>query len=182
MNVTSVGPAIFGNLVEHGSTIRKGGKINDKMRPAFALIALLLLPVPARPQAVARSYSAEFYADGCKNFLAGKSSFFAGRWVVAVGCGLWFLVCSLGSTIAPSVSSLHRRALISVARCPVSIAVGQSRRNHRRRPRARSFSIRPARARYPGLSLCAVLAADRRVLLHEPVLDRPCIETADGCL
>jgi hypothetical protein len=26
------------------------------------------------------------------------------------------------------------------------------------------------------------LAADRRVLLHEPVLDRPCIETADGCL
>jgi hypothetical protein len=25
-------------------------------------------------------------------------------------------------------------------------------------------------------------AADRRVLLHEPVLDRPCIEAADGCL
>jgi len=57
-----------------------------KLRPAFAaaLIALLLLPVPARPQAVARSYSAEFYVEGCKDFLAGNSSFFAGRCVGAL--------------------------------------------------------------------------------------------------
>jgi hypothetical protein len=56
-----------------------------KLRSAFvALIALLLLPVPARPQAVARSYSAEFYVEGCKDFLAGKSSFFAGRCIGAL--------------------------------------------------------------------------------------------------
>ncbi|MFY9835880.1 MAG: Rap1a/Tai family immunity protein [Xanthobacteraceae bacterium] len=56
-----------------------------KPSPAFAaLIALLLLPVPARPQAVARSYSAEFYVEGCKDFLAGKSGFFAGRCVGAI--------------------------------------------------------------------------------------------------
>jgi hypothetical protein len=65
--------------------MRKKGKRMTKLRSAFvALIALLLLPVPARPQAVARSYSAEFYVEGCKDFLAGKSSFFAGRCVGAV--------------------------------------------------------------------------------------------------
>ena len=56
-----------------------------KLRPALAtFIALLLLPVPARPQAVARSYTAEFYVDGCKDFLAANASFFAGRCVGAV--------------------------------------------------------------------------------------------------
>jgi hypothetical protein len=48
-----------------------------------ALIALLLLSIPARPQAVARSYSA-FYVESCKDFLAGKSSFFAGRCIGAL--------------------------------------------------------------------------------------------------
>jgi hypothetical protein len=52
------------------------------MRPVFvALFPLLLLPIPARPQAVARSYTAEFYVDGCKDFLAANASFFAGRCV-----------------------------------------------------------------------------------------------------
>ena len=56
-----------------------------KLRLAFAaLVALLLSPIPARPQAVARAYTADFYVDGCKDFLAGKSSFFAGRCVGAV--------------------------------------------------------------------------------------------------
>jgi Rap1a immunity proteins len=56
-----------------------------KLRSAFgALIPVLLLPVPALPQAVARSYSAEFYVEGCKDFLAGKSNFFAGRCVGAI--------------------------------------------------------------------------------------------------
>ena len=49
-----------------------------------ALFAVLLSPVPAMPQAVSRSYSADFYVEGCKDFLAGNSSFFAGRCVGAV--------------------------------------------------------------------------------------------------
>jgi hypothetical protein len=49
-----------------------------------ALIALLLSPVPVWPQAVARSYAAEFYVEGCKDFLAGHSNFFAGRCVGAL--------------------------------------------------------------------------------------------------
>jgi Rap1a immunity proteins len=63
-----------------------------KLRPGFAaLIVLLLLPVvlllspiPARPQPVSRMFSADFYLAGCKDFLAGKSSFFGGRCVGAV--------------------------------------------------------------------------------------------------
>jgi hypothetical protein len=56
-----------------------------KLRLAFAaLIAVMLSPVPAWPQAVARSYTADFYVEGCNDFLAGKSSFFAGRCVGAV--------------------------------------------------------------------------------------------------
>jgi hypothetical protein len=55
------------------------------MRPVFAtLIALMCSPVPARPQAVSRSYTADFYEAGCKDFLAGQSSFFGGRCVGAV--------------------------------------------------------------------------------------------------
>jgi Rap1a immunity proteins len=49
-----------------------------------ALIALLLSPVPVWPQAVARSYTAEFYVEGCKDFLAGHSNFFTGRCVGAL--------------------------------------------------------------------------------------------------
>jgi hypothetical protein len=56
-----------------------------KLRPALAaLIALLFSPIPAHPQTVARSYTAEFYVDGCKDFLAANASFFAGRCVGAV--------------------------------------------------------------------------------------------------
>jgi Rap1a immunity proteins len=65
--------------------MQKKGKQMTKLRSAFvALIALLLSPIPARPQAVARSYSADFYVEGCKDFLGGKSSFFAGRCVGAI--------------------------------------------------------------------------------------------------
>jgi hypothetical protein len=57
----------------------------SKQQSAFgALIALLLLSVPARSQAVATSYTAEFYVEGCKDFLAGHSNFFAGRCVGAL--------------------------------------------------------------------------------------------------
>jgi hypothetical protein len=57
-----------------------------KLGPAFvtALIAPFLLPLPSQAQAVARSYTAEFYVDGCKDFLAANTSFFAGRCVGAV--------------------------------------------------------------------------------------------------
>jgi Rap1a immunity proteins len=56
-----------------------------ELRAASAtLFALLLSPVPAMPQAVSRSYSADFYVEGCKDFLAANSSFFAGRCVGAV--------------------------------------------------------------------------------------------------
>jgi len=63
-----------------------------KLRPGFAALIVLLLwpvvlllsPIPARPQAVSRMFSADFYLAGCKDFLAGKSSFFGGRCVGAV--------------------------------------------------------------------------------------------------
>jgi hypothetical protein len=56
-----------------------------KLRLAFAaLIILSLSPIPARPQAVPRSFSAGFYLAGCKDFLAGKSDFFGGRCVGVV--------------------------------------------------------------------------------------------------
>jgi len=57
----------------------------SKLPAAFAaLVALLLLPAPARPQAIPRYFSADFYLAGCKDFLAGKSNFFGGRCVGAV--------------------------------------------------------------------------------------------------
>ncbi|HXX49793.1 MAG TPA: Rap1a/Tai family immunity protein [Xanthobacteraceae bacterium] len=56
-----------------------------KLRPALAaVIALSLSSAPARPQAVPRYFSADFYLAGCKDFLAGKSNFFGGRCVGAV--------------------------------------------------------------------------------------------------
>jgi hypothetical protein len=53
-----------------------------KLRPAFVtLIALLLLPVPARPQAVGRSCSAEFYVEGCNDKTASdRASLLAARY------------------------------------------------------------------------------------------------------
>jgi len=66
-------------------TIRKPGHQMTKPRVASAaLFAVLLSPVHAMPQAVSRSYSADFYVGGCKDFLAANSSFFAGRCVGAV--------------------------------------------------------------------------------------------------
>jgi hypothetical protein len=38
----------------------------------------------AGPAASSRMFSADFYLDGCKDFVAGKSNFFAGRCVGAV--------------------------------------------------------------------------------------------------
>jgi hypothetical protein len=52
--------------------------------PLPSLFALLLSSFPAMHQAVSRSYSAGFYVEGCKDFLAANSSFFAGRCVGAV--------------------------------------------------------------------------------------------------
>jgi hypothetical protein len=60
---------------------------------SFALlaIALALKCTPfvdrakaAGPPATARVFSADFYLGGCKDFVAGKSNFFAGRCVGAV--------------------------------------------------------------------------------------------------
>jgi len=48
------------------------------------LVAFLSSLVPARRQAASSSYTAEFYVAGCKDFLAGKSSFFGGRCVGAI--------------------------------------------------------------------------------------------------
>jgi hypothetical protein len=56
-----------------------------RIRLVFAaFIALLSSLAPARSQAVSRSFSADFYEAGCKDFLAGQSSFFGGRCVGAV--------------------------------------------------------------------------------------------------
>lgn len=55
------------------------------MRPAFAaLVALICSTAAASPQTVGRTYSADFYLSGCKDFVAGKSNFFGGRCVGAV--------------------------------------------------------------------------------------------------
>ena len=47
-------------------------------------LALLVSNAEAGPPAAARVFSAEFYLAGCKDFIAGKSNFFAGRCVGAV--------------------------------------------------------------------------------------------------
>ncbi len=54
-------------------------------RLGFAVaLALLGLNAQAAPQATARVFTADFYLGGCKDFIAGKSNFFAGRCVGAV--------------------------------------------------------------------------------------------------
>ena len=54
---------------------------------AVALLGLALLAdraVAAGPAATSRMFSADFYLSGCKDFVAGRSNFFAGRCVGAV--------------------------------------------------------------------------------------------------
>ena len=50
----------------------------------FDPAALLAGPAAAGPAATSRMFSADFYLAGCKDFVAGKSNFFAGRCVGAV--------------------------------------------------------------------------------------------------
>src|SRR5689334_21852019 len=47
-------------------------------------LALLGSRTEAGPPATARVFTADFYLAGCKDFIAGKSNFFAGRCVGAV--------------------------------------------------------------------------------------------------
>ena len=47
-------------------------------------LALLGSRAEAGPPATARVFTADFYLAGCKDFIAGKSNFFAGRCVGAV--------------------------------------------------------------------------------------------------
>ncbi len=51
---------------------------------AFVAQALPGSKADAGPPAAARMFSADFYLAGCKDFIAGKSNFFAGRCVGAV--------------------------------------------------------------------------------------------------
>lgn len=56
-----------------------------RLRPAFAvLLGLFGSTAHAAPPAVARAFSANFYLPGCKDFIAGKSNFYAGRCVGAI--------------------------------------------------------------------------------------------------
>ena len=57
--------------------------ITARFAVAIAL-ALLGFKAEAGPQATARFFTADFYMGGCKDFIAGKSNFFAGRCVGAV--------------------------------------------------------------------------------------------------
>jgi len=54
-------------------------------RLLFAIVlALLGSDAHAGAPAAARMFSADFYLDGCKDFLSGKTNFFAGRCVGAI--------------------------------------------------------------------------------------------------
>jgi len=54
-------------------------------RFAFAIaLALLGSKAATGAPATARIFTADFYLAGCKDFIAGKSNFFAGRCVGAV--------------------------------------------------------------------------------------------------
>jgi hypothetical protein len=57
------------------------------IKPGLAVAVLLTLlgsNADAASPTVARVFSADFYLDGCKDFVAGKTNFFAGRCVGAV--------------------------------------------------------------------------------------------------
>src|SRR5207248_10801879 len=60
----------------------------DQMISRLDLIVLLTLVAAeadaAGPPAASRMFSADFYLAGCKDFIAGKSNFFAGRCVGVV--------------------------------------------------------------------------------------------------
>ena len=54
-------------------------------RFAFAIALVLFgLKAEAGPDASARVFTADFYLNGCRDFVAGKVNFFAGRCVGAV--------------------------------------------------------------------------------------------------
>jgi Rap1a immunity proteins len=54
----------------------------NELRPAFAiLLALFTWTAHAAAQSGARTSSAKFFLPGCKDFIAGKSNFYAGRCV-----------------------------------------------------------------------------------------------------
>jgi hypothetical protein len=62
-----------------------------KLRSVFAALIGFLLPsvavqvqAQAQGQAVPRSFSADFFLAGCKDYLTGKSNFFGGRCAGAV--------------------------------------------------------------------------------------------------
>jgi hypothetical protein len=50
----------------------------------FTVAALFGTEAAAGPAATARMFTADFYLSGCKDFVAGRSNFFAGRCVGAV--------------------------------------------------------------------------------------------------
>jgi Ssp1 endopeptidase immunity protein Rap1a len=50
----------------------------------FGLALLADRAVAAGPAATSRMFSADFYLAGCKDFVAGRSNFFAGRCVGAI--------------------------------------------------------------------------------------------------
>jgi hypothetical protein len=52
--------------------------------PALGCAPVVDRAEAAGPAATARMFSADFYLSGCKDFVAGKSNFFAGRCVGAV--------------------------------------------------------------------------------------------------
>jgi hypothetical protein len=70
--------------------IRTGRSCGFGCAFGFLAIALALGRAPsvdraeAGPAATSRMFSADFYLSGCKDFVAGKSNFFAGRCVGAV--------------------------------------------------------------------------------------------------
>jgi hypothetical protein len=71
--------------------IRTGRSFGFGCAFGFLAIALALGCAPvvdraeaAGPAATARMFSADFYLSGCKDFVAGKSNFFAGRCVGAI--------------------------------------------------------------------------------------------------
>ena len=56
-----------------------------RLQSAFAvLLALSCVDAQAGPTAAARSFRADFYIPGCKDFIAGRTNFDSGRCVGAV--------------------------------------------------------------------------------------------------
>jgi Rap1a immunity proteins len=63
----------------------KKGAWMTRRRLALAIVfALFGSAARADPPATKRTYTAEFYLPGCKNFIAGRSDFLSGRCVGAV--------------------------------------------------------------------------------------------------